>query len=374
MTSKLTIFTIFSLTLILVFSFPQHTWQRQQDSATSIISYTEEDATLAFEAFNKTFYDKELNLYHSTSAREGLGSIWTQAIFWDIIMDSYLRTNRSDYREMIDELYQGAYRRYDGFNYTNTVEWFIYDDIMWWVISLARGYEITGNEEFLQHAVAGFDHVWQGSYDPKEGGMFWDFKHSGKNSCINYPTVIAAMKLYNITENEAYLHKAKEIYSWSRENLYQASTGRVADNRIGNRIGFDDYTYNQGTLIGAAVALYNTTGDDAYLSDAIAAADYTKNVMSDKDGILPAEGDWNEQGVLKAIFGRYLMQLVQEGGQKQYEAWLRKNANLAWHNRDKTRNITFRDYRVPCPTGIVQSFEASSAVGIMQVCPPLSAK
>src|SRR5690606_24528165 len=95
MTSKLTIFTIFSLTLILVFSFPQHTLQRQQYSSTSIISYTEEDATLAFEAFNKTFYDKELNLYHSTSAREGLGSIWTQAIFWDIIMDSYLRTNRS---------------------------------------------------------------------------------------------------------------------------------------------------------------------------------------------------------------------------------------------------------------------------------------
>lgn len=373
--NRMKFFQIMVLSVLLLFCFPSSLESKDREvlglaQAERIIPYSEEDANLAFEAFHTTFYDDELDLYHGTSAKEGLGSIWTQAIFWDIAMDAYLRTKKPTYRKIMLDIYQGAYRRYDGFNYENTVEWFIYDDIMWWVISLTRGYEITGGEEYLKHSIAGFDHVWKGSYDPEKGGMFWDFKHSGKNACINYPTVIAAMKLYDATGEDGYLSKAKEIYHWSRENLFQVSTGRVADNKIGDRRGYDDYTYNQGTLIGAAVALYQATGERVYLEDAILAADYTKKVMSDEEGILPAEGDWNEQGVLKAIFARYLMQLVKVGDQQQYEPWLRSNANLAWHNRDRNRQIMFRDYRVACPTGPIQSFEASSAVGIMQVCPP----
>lgn len=125
---------------------------------------------------------------------------------------------------------------------------------MWWVISLSRAYELTGKVDYLANSKAGFEHVWNGSYDPNNRGMFWDFNHSGKNACINYPTVIAAMKLYKITGDVAYLNKAKSIYQWSKENLFQQSTGRVADNFVNNKQGFSDYTYNQGTCIGAAVA------------------------------------------------------------------------------------------------------------------------
>ncbi len=93
--------------------------------------------------------------------------------------------------------------------------------------------------------------------------------------------------------------------------------------------------------------------------------------MSSAEGILPAEGDCNEQGVLKAIFARYLMDLVNDGKQEQYLVWLHKNGDVAWRNRDKNRNIMFRDYDVPCPVLTVQSFEASSAVGIMYIAYPM---
>jgi predicted alpha-1,6-mannanase (GH76 family) len=336
----------------------------------NVVPYTATDATVAYEAFNKQFYNPTAKLYYSTTEKGGLGSIWTQAIFWDIAMDAYKRTNDPKYLTLINDIYQGAYKEYDGFNYSNKVKWFIYDDMMWWVISLSRGYEITKNEEYLQNSIKGFDFVWNGSYDPINGGMFWDFQHSGKNACINYPTVIAAMELYKITGDEAYLTKAKSIYDWSKNNLFEKTTGRVADNKIGNNPGWSDYTYNQGTCIGAAVALYKQTKDAEYLKDAKLAADYTKNVMSSAEGILPAEGDWNEQGVLKAIFARYTMALVNDGGQDQYLTWLRKNGDVAWRNRDKNRNIMFRDYDIPCPVLTVQSFEACSAVGIMQIAPP----
>ncbi|TRW25338.1 alpha-1,6-mannanase [Flavobacterium zepuense] len=336
----------------------------------NVTPYTSADATVAYDAFNFQFYNPEAKLYYSTTEKGGLGSIWTQAIFWDISMDAYKRTNDPKYLALVGDIYQGAYNEYDGFNYNNTVEWFIYDDIMWWVISLGRAYELTHNEAYLQNSIAGFNHVWNGSYDPVDGGMFWDFAHSGKNACINYPTVIAAMKLYEITGDEEYLAKAIEIYEWSQDNLFQHSDGRVADNKIGDNAGFSDYTYNQGTCIGAAMALYKQTGNQSYLDDAILAADYTKNVMSDEDGILPAEGDWNEQGVLKAIFARYLMDLVNDGNQTQYLPWIRRNASIAWKNRDINRNIMYRDYDVQCPVLTIQSFEACSAVGIMQIAPP----
>lgn len=51
-------------------------------TSSKVLSYTTEDATLAFESFNKHFYSLGLNLYYSTTEREDLGSIWTQVIFW----------------------------------------------------------------------------------------------------------------------------------------------------------------------------------------------------------------------------------------------------------------------------------------------------
>lgn len=334
-------------------------------------SFSAGDATIAFNSFNKIYYSTADKLYYSTTEQKGLAAIWTQAIYWDIVMNAYERTKDPAYYKMITDIYDGGAKRYDNYNWDNSVEWFIYDDMMWWVMSLTRAYEITKNQVYLDKAKSGFAKVWSGSYDPVKGGMFWDFKHSGKNACINYPTVIAAMRLYNVTKDEAYLTKAKDIYAWSRINLFDIAKGRVADHKVGdNNPGFEDYTYNQGTAIGAAVMLYKNTNTQSYLDDAKIAANYTKNTMSDPSGILPAEGDWNEQGVLKAIFAQYLADLAKAYPAGDYAKWAVFNANAAWGNRDFGRGIMHRNYKVPCPTGIVQSYESSSAVAFMQLFAP----
>jgi predicted alpha-1,6-mannanase (GH76 family) len=137
----------------------------------------------------------------------------------------------------------------------------------------------------------------------------------------------------------------------------------------GNK-GWSDYTYNQGTYIGASVMMYKALNTASYLNNAKLGTEYTQTKMGDINGILPAEGDWNEQGVLKAIFARYMMMLVKDANQTQYLDWARKNINKAWGNRDPSRGLTYRNYNVVCPSGTIQSYEASSAVGFMQVCPP----
>lgn len=340
-------------------------------------TFTAADATKAFEDFNTHFYSTGKKLYFSRTDHANVAVGWPQAVFWDIAMNTYKRTKDAAHLKLIHDIYEGGAAEYSNFDWKKVKEVndFIYDDMMWWIISLARAYEITKDQKFLDAAKAGFSYVWDNAYDPVDGGMRWSWKVAGKNACINYPTVIAGVTLFNITKNQDYLDKAANIYGWSRTNLFDAASGRVADHKIGqNPPGFEDYTYNQGTCIGAATLLYKATGTAAYLNDAKLAADYTKNKMSDKDGILPAEGDWNEQGVLKAIFAQYIHLLVKEGGQTQYLDWIHKNINMAWSNRDQKRGLMFRDYKVACPTGVIQSYEASSGVAFMQLFEPVAKK
>jgi predicted alpha-1,6-mannanase (GH76 family) len=343
--------------------------KQQHVNVLSLANSNDAIADLAYSAFDAACFNPNTNLYYSTTNKDGIAAIWTQAIYWDMAMDVYNRTRKPAQLARVNAMYQGGFNQYDGYNWNNTTTWFIYDDMMWWVMALARAHQLTGNAAYLQNAKAGFDRVWAGSYDPVDGGMFWDFNHSGKNSCINFPTVIGAMRLYNITRDKAYLTKAQSIYTWAKTNLTNASTGEVYDNKIGaNPPGGQAYTYNAGTAIGAAYLLYKQSHNAAYLADAKRYADYVKNNLC-TDGILPVEGDFNEQGVMKAIFADYLMQLVNEGGQSQYLDWIKQNLTTGWLNRDRARNLTYRNYAVSCPTGYIQSYEASSLVTFLQLFP-----
>jgi len=347
-----------------------------------VVSYTSKDATDAYNSFNKNLFDPVRQLYYRDSGKPAnVGAIWTQAIYWDMAMNAYKRTKSAENLQQIEDIYQGCYRYYANYDWYNQPKvWFIYDDIMWWVISMARAYEITGDQKYLDHSISGFQRVWfgatgidDGSYDAINGGMVWNWVKGdeGKMSCINYPTVIAAMTLFNITKDSAYLEKATKIYKWSHDNLFDNQKGRVADSRHGTSNDWSLHTYNQATCIGAAVMLYKETNDQQYLNDAILTAEYTKNVMCDSNGILPYENG-EEQGVYTAILAQYMIRLIEDGNKPDYLTWLRKNINTAWGNRDVARGLTTKNYNIACPTtNVISCYDASGIVALMQVCPPV---
>src|ERR1035437_5962449 len=224
---------VFSSLLALIYcNISKAAIQPEKNQVKAPNGFNSGDATIAYKAFNDFFYSTPAKLYYSTTKQDKLAAIWTQAVYWDLAMDVYERNHKKSQLNFINDIYQGGYNQYDGYNWNNSTKWFIYDDMMWWIMALARAHEITGNQIYLQKAIEGFNHVWEGSYDKVDGGMFWDFKHSGKNACINYPTVIAAMRLYKITGDESYLTKAKSVYAWSRTNLFNSTNGRVADHKI----------------------------------------------------------------------------------------------------------------------------------------------
>ncbi len=339
-------------------------------------AYTRSAADEAMQAFQTHCYNPQTKLYWNNTDHGGVAAIWTHAIFWNMVLDAYERTGDASYLALSNDLYQGGYNQYAGYDWNNQEVWFVFDDLMWWIISMARAYQLTGNTSCRDTAVAGFENVYSRAYDSTNGGMFWGFGPDGmgrghKNSCINYPTIIAAVELYQITQQARYLTIAQDLYSWSRSNLFNAATGSVPDliSDTGE-VDWTNYTYNQGTMIGAAAMLYLETGNTDYLADANLAAQYTKTVMCNSEGILPAEGDWNEQGCMKAIFAHYMGTLVYDCAQTQWISWMHTNANAAWSHRDSERNLMYRDYTVFCSNGMIQSYEASSGAALLQVFAP----
>lgn len=386
--------------------------------------YTNADTWAAYDAFNQYLLDENKYIYKGSTADEaavdrhnGAAAIWCQPIYWDMAVNAYKRAKaegntdkEKEYKTLSEKLFDGNKAHYANFDFddnnTNT-GWFIYDDIMWWTISLARAYEEFGGEEYLDLSEKSFGRVWYGSpkvgdtgsyADPEKGlggGMFWQWQpiqnpkpneaDHGKMACINFPTVVAALTLYNnvpegrtdsaepypnYQTKEQYLAKGKEIYDWAVDNLVDISTGQVADSRHGNgNPAWKDHLYNQATYIGASVLLYKATQEEQYLENAITAADYTMNTMSGTFDLLPFETGV-EQGIYTAIFAQYIAMLVHDCGQEQYLPFLQRNINYGWANRDKTRDICGGDYTKLVEEGdAVESYAASGIPALMLLFP-----
>ena len=123
-------------------------------------AYTNEDVWAAYEGFNNTLLDPDKYIYKTTSAYEhavdrghGAAAIWCQPIYWDMSMNAYKlakaqkdKKKRAYYKELCEKIFAGNKAQYCQFDFDNNNEntgWFIYDDIMWWTISLARAYAVS---------------------------------------------------------------------------------------------------------------------------------------------------------------------------------------------------------------------------------------
>jgi predicted alpha-1,6-mannanase (GH76 family) len=255
---------------------------------------------------------------------------WQQAEIFEIIIDAYEQTGDQKYLQVIEDMYQGFISNHgDDWSYNE-----FNDDIMWMTIACARVYAITQDAKYLQQAQKHFNLVFDRAWsEDLGGGLFWRIENKTKNSCINCPAVIAACLLGELTENKDYMDKALKIYKWEKDNLF-GETGAVFD-AYDLEKGINNWcsTYNQGTFIGAAMKLYQYTGDEAYLQDAKLAADYTVNTMFSNQ-VMNTEGDGNDLPGFKGILARWLGKLIRECDQEQYVEWFNKNAVTAWNNRN----------------------------------------
>jgi hypothetical protein len=149
-----------------------------------------------------------------------------------------------------------------------------YDDNAWVGIELVRMDELTHNAALLGGAegimafeMAGWDSQ-PGIACP--GGI--PFSNSPedieRNTITNAPTAELGAQLYKLTGDVQYLQFAEMAYEWVR-NCLTESNGLYADHiGLRGKIEAEEWSYNQGTMIGAGVLLYQATGNSAYLYQA----------------------------------------------------------------------------------------------------------
>jgi hypothetical protein len=153
-----------------------------------------------------------------------------------------------------------------------------FDDNAWVGLSLVRHHELAGDPRALQLARRVFDFIVAGWSTNQAwghpGGIRW--KHTAgsteRNACTNSGTALLGALVHRQAGDPDALEWSIRLYDWvratflSRHGLYY---DRVATDGIVSEVV---WSYNQGTMIGAGVALHRITGETAYLDQAVTTA------------------------------------------------------------------------------------------------------
>ena len=289
---------------------------------------------------------------------------WGNAEMLEVGLDAYEATGLQKYLDLCRSDYnwfnQNVGSSWDHLVYNSTYNWFGHDfndDVMWQIIAVARMAWITGESQYLNAAKKNFDIIYRRAYMPEWGMMRWAEQSgsaTGTNSCIMGPTEVAACYLGMAGAGEEYFEKARDLYAKQRERLANMQTGQVYDSftidpETGG-VARDEEgkerrnnwasTYNQGTMLGAAVLLYNHYGNEQYRRDADLVVDYTIRHLCNSEGLISVcqvnDGDLcGFKGILMRYVRRYVLDLCRPARVD----WLLKNALLAYNNRNE-RGVT----------------------------------
>jgi predicted alpha-1,6-mannanase (GH76 family) len=219
-----------------------------------------------------------------------------------------------------------------------------YDDQGWWALGWAGAYEQTHDARYLEMAEVIFADMAGGWDDTCGGGIWWKKPKQYKNAIANELFLSVAAKLASLTEDAG---KRAKYLDWAqREWKWFGASGMINGDNLVND-GLDaachnnhrtTWSYNQGVILGGLTMLAKVSGDAKPLETAQAIAVAAIARLTDLEGILhdPCEPArcGNDAPQFKGIFARNLSILNAAVPVPGFRAFLRRNAESIWKNRD----------------------------------------
>jgi predicted alpha-1,6-mannanase (GH76 family) len=303
-------------------------------------------ADQALQSFLTKFWDGGPQYLKRSFPSDGFPTgYWLYAHGWEALLDGVERTSGQQYSGLIESFYLGQ----NDAGWTNNY----YDDECWMTMALTRAYDLTSDVKYLNQATALYADI-MGGWDTSccgsvPGGMWWDKTHTQKAAPSNAGAALAGARLFQRTGNAAYLTFAQQAYSYWHSNMVDSVTHQVCDHiqPDGTKVCWR-FTYNEGLMIGASVALNEATGDASYLSKAHEIAGYmlSQEVTSTAYGPVLYDGDNSGCGgdchEFKGPAYRYLMQLyAKDTSKSQYYAVLKAGADAIWNLARTTTSTVF---------------------------------
>lgn len=301
---------------------------------------------------------------------------WDTAEILEAYIDAYEQTQLPQYLEYAENIAKNHFNADD--SRANWMSNQFNDDIAWLCIGLTRLYNLTGNRTYLTVAKNNFDSMWNRAYSPDVlgGGLWWkNDEKNQKNSCIQCPASIAACLIGKATNDDSYYEKAKEVMEWEFANLFEPASGKVYDcsrteeHPDGKGKNTWASTYNQGTFVGACTLLHEKYGDEKYLEYAAKAVEYGMTKLDNKDGVLNGEDGNVDLIGFKGILTRWFYRYAKYTNDLDVLAWLQKNADVAFSNRN-SKDIIWTRWADKSQDQDYDPWGCSAAIALMFNCEP----
>jgi hypothetical protein len=329
-------------------------------------------ADLQIDAFNNAFLlqTNGLTYYTVSLTNRNYDGTWTFDLDIQGAEDAYERTQSPQLRQLVNNLlttwliYTPPPWSWDGWN----------DDLGWFSLALIRGYQMTGNANFLAQAEYGFNYAFGRGWDTNyNNGGIWeeqpanDSGEPGKNPLACDSLLQTTCMIYQSTGDTNYLNRALQIYSWVRTNLFESGLicGSISTNGVVNTT---PNLYNQGTFLDCANLMHNITGQQMYYTDALQTVEFTRNNVT-ANGVFNAG---TNLATWAAEFSRAIGHFVKDNNLwSTYYPWMFANATAAWNSRRPDNNVSWNAWTQPTPTNIdILANWAVNAVAITQATPP----
>ena len=247
---------------------------------------------------------------------------WTFAQAYDAVLDGVERTHGARFAGWVE----GLYLAQDARGWSRD----FYDDENWMTLALIRAYDLEGDPKYLAQAKALYADI-EAAWDttccgPNPGGIWWDRPHTQKATAANAGPVIAGARLAVRTGDGSYRAFADKVYAYWLATMVDPTTFQVFDHVApGGDITKYRFTYNEGLMIGAAVALGKL--DDAHhIAGYMLAHETAGGVLFDGTNS-KCTGDCQQ---FKGIGYRYLLALHQADPRPEYAAVLASSAHAIW--------------------------------------------
>lgn len=211
-----------------------------------------------------------------------------------------------------------------------------YDDNGLVGIDYMEAYLNTENQLYLERAKEVFTFIISGWDEKLGGGVTWlEGQRDQKPACSNGMATLTALKIYQGTKEPYYLNWGKKFYEWMHGNLRDENGVYWNDKKMDNQPNKVYWTYNSGAMLEASVLLYQFTGEKKYLLEAQqiakSAYEFFHAKRKSEHLLLDIDLPW----FVTVLFRGYEA-LYHIDGDDSYIAAIEKSLNYAWdHSRDQ---------------------------------------
>lgn len=212
-----------------------------------------------------------------------------------------------------------------------------YDDNGLVGVDYMESYFNTKNPLYLQRAKDVFKFIISGWNNDVGGGITWLEGHNDqKPACSNGMALLTALKIYKGSREKYYLEQGERIYTWMYNSLRDSTTGIISnDIKLNGKQNRTFWTYNTGSMIEAAVLLYQFTGKQQFLQQAkalsLAGYKHFKATSGGEGLMMRIDVPW----FVTVLFRGYEA-LYKVDKDDRYIAAIEHDLNYAWENsKDK---------------------------------------